>query len=86
MSVLSNLKSSLNFAVEMCQKYTSLYKEWQHNSINKLNDYCKQKITTEEYCQFIHSYNRVLLQYEYWLSQKDWLAFRLNEEAKKCRL
>lgn len=84
MSVLSNLKSSLNFANEMCKKYTSLLKEWQHNAVNQLNDYCKGNITCEEYLNFVKGYNKVLLQYDYWLSNQSWLQFRVNEEAEKC--
>lgn len=84
MSVLSNLKSALSFANEMCKKYTGLLKEWQHNAVNQLNDYCKGNITCEEYLNFVKGYNKVLLQYDYWLSNQSWLQYRVNEEAEKC--
>jgi len=85
MNNISYIKSSLAFAIKMREKYVQLFKEWQHNSINKLNDYCKGVIDTDEYCRFIRAYNNVMLQYEYWLSQETYLQYRYNEECKNAK-
>lgn len=85
MNTISYLKTALAFAIKMREKYVGLFKEWQHNAVNKLNDYCKDVITTDEYCKFIRAYNNVMLQYEYWLSQETYLQFRLNEEYRNAK-
>lgn len=78
---LDTLIKEKNYAYGMLMKYTSLLKEWQHNLITAINQYCENQ-NASDFVSFVHQYEIVYLNYRNWFEKYNFLKWELIEYGK----